>query len=83
LNNSLFGHDNAFVIVIAIMIVIHKLLITIMSKQKVKIAPDKAETFFDAVEEANKICDHIEAKHTSKEDVEQQTNKRLKLIVKR
>ncbi len=54
-----------------------------MSKQKVKIAPDKAETFFDAVEEANKICDHIEAKHTSKEDVEQQTNKRLKLIVKR
>jgi len=85
LNNSLFGHDNVFVIVIAIMIVIviHKLLITIMSKQKVKIAPDKAETFFDAVEEANKIYDHIEAKHTSKENVEQQTNKRLKLIVKR
>jgi hypothetical protein len=85
LNNSLFGHDNTFVIVIAIAIaiVMHKLLITIMLKQKVKIAPDKAETFFDAVEEANKIGDHIEAKHTSKEDVEQQTNKRLKLIVKR
>jgi len=64
LNNSLFGHDNTFVSVIIIAIaiaianVIHKLLITIILKQKVKavITKDNAIITKDNFPEFKSLC---------------------------